>query len=139
MSPLTYVFAKIVQVFNSIPFLEKDGCVDLCANDFLRSYNSLSRFPQIEGKAKITVILNHIHKTIEWAREMTLQQIVGMGKYQDKKHDRENGSTSFGGNMVNDIIMIGLDVKTNYRKYGLVVKVLNKTSAFVRRSNIQPG
>ena len=63
---------------------------------------------------------------------MRLQQIVDMGKYQDKNHNSKNGNTSFGEPRVNEIIMIGSDVKTNYRKYGLVVKVLNKTSALDR-------
>ena len=36
MSQLSYVFASIVQEFNCIPFLDKEGCIDLCANDFLR-------------------------------------------------------------------------------------------------------
>ena len=35
MSQLNYVFARTVQEFNSIPFLDKDGCVDICANEFL--------------------------------------------------------------------------------------------------------
>ena len=91
MSQLNYVFAIIVQEFNSIPFLGKDRCVYLCANDFLRPYNRLSRFPQIEVKAKSTLILNHIHTTIEWARYMRLQQIVDMGKYHDKNHNSKMG------------------------------------------------
>ena len=75
-----YVFANIVQEFNSIPFLDRDGCVDLCANNFLHPFNRLNKFPYIEGKGKSAVILNHIHKTIKWAREIRFQQIVGMGK-----------------------------------------------------------
>ena len=78
------------------------------------------------------MILNHIHKTIEWARDMRLQHIVDMGKYQDKNHNIKKGDTSFGEPKVNDIIMIGSDVKSNYRKYGLLVKVFNQTSALVR-------
>ena len=57
--------------------------LDLCANNFLRPYNRLSRFPQIEGKFSGTVVLNHIHRVIEWARDMQLKQLVDMGKYQD--------------------------------------------------------
>ena len=81
MSQLKYVFPRIVLKLNNGPFL--DGCVDLCANDFLQPYKS----PQIESKTKSTVILNHIHKTIEWTRDMRLQQILDMGRYQDKTHN----------------------------------------------------
>ena len=132
MSQLNYIFARIVQEFNNICFLDKDGCVDLCANDFMQPYNRLSRFAQIEGKTKSTVILNHIHRTNEWARDMRLQQIVDMGKYQDKIHNSKHWDISFGEPRVNDIIMIGSYVKSHYQKYGLVVKVFNKTSALVR-------
>ena len=31
LSQLGYIFVKIVQEFNSIPYLEKDRCIDLCA------------------------------------------------------------------------------------------------------------
>ena len=47
---------------------------------------------------------------------MRFQQIVGMGKYKDKMHNKDNGKASFGEPMVNDIVIIGSDVKTNYRK-----------------------
>ena len=45
---------------------------------------------------------------------MRLPKIVDMGKYQDKMHNSENGNASFGEPMVNNIVMIGLDVKANY-------------------------
>ena len=41
---------------------------------------------------------------------MTFQQIVGMGKYEYKMHNNDNGNASFGENY---IMMIGSDVKTN--------------------------
>ena len=34
LSQLCYIFANIVQEFNSIPYLDKDRCIDLCANDY---------------------------------------------------------------------------------------------------------
>ena len=134
MSQLVYVFESIVQEFNSISFLDSGGCIDLCANDFLRPYNRLSRFPQIDGKATGPIALNHIHRIIEWARDMRIKQIVSVGKYQDRKHNEKKGSATFGDPKVGDIIMIGSDVKNNYCKYGLVVKVFNNTSALVRRN-----
>ena len=79
-SQLSYVFAKIVQEFNSIPYLDKDGCINLCANNFLRPYNRLNKFPNIEGKGKSTVVLNHIHSTMKWARALRYHQIVGDGE-----------------------------------------------------------
>ena len=36
LSQVGYVFSKIVQEFNSIPYLDKEGFIDLCANDFLQ-------------------------------------------------------------------------------------------------------
>ena len=35
LSQAGHVFAKIVQEFNSIPYLDKDWCIDLGANDFI--------------------------------------------------------------------------------------------------------
>ena len=55
-----------------------------------------------------------------------------MGKYQDRRHNEKKGSASFGDPKVGDIIMIGSDVKNNYRKYRLVVKVFNNTSVLVQ-------
>ena len=78
------------------------------------------------------MVLNHIHSTIKWATELRFKQIVGMGTYGAKMHNSDNGNASFREAKGNVIVMMGSDLKTNYRKYGLVVEILNHTSALIR-------
>ena len=78
------------------------------------------------------MVLNHIHSTIKWARVLRYQQIVGMGKFESKMNNSDSGNASFGEAKINDIMMMGSDVKENYRKYGLVVEILNDTRALIR-------
>ena len=78
------------------------------------------------------MVLNHIHSTIKWARALRYQQVVGMGKYESKIHNSDSGNASFGEAKANYILMMRSDVKENYKKYGLVVEILNNISALIR-------
>ena len=63
---------------------------------------------------------------------MTFEQIVGLGKYESKIHNLNEGNPSFDVAQVNYIVVMGSDVKSNYSKYGIVVEILNNTSALIR-------
>ena len=92
----------------------------------------MRKFPNIEGKGKSTGVLNHIHSTIKWARALRYKQMVWLGKYESKVHNIDSGNPSFEDRKVNDIVIMGLDVKSNYSKYGLVGEIVNNTSTLIK-------